>query len=115
MKLLNSGVILGGIQPVRRLANAMIVRVSLQRTSRNSFPDNVLLTYLIQKSYVLGKKVMENVHTVENSDSIVHSLQQTKQKDFSFRKKACPYNLLQGYGNLDGRSNITAILLDDLF
>lgn len=117
MKLVNSGVILGGIQPVRRLANAMmteIVRVALQRKSRNPFPDSVLLTYLIQKSYVLGKKVMENVHTVENSDSIVHSLEQTKQKDLFFRKKASPYIILQGYVNLVGRANITAMLLDDI-
>jgi len=117
MKLVNSGVILGGIQPVRRLANAMmteIVRVALQRKSRNPFPDSVLLTYLIQKSYVLGKKVMENVHTVENSDSIVHSLEQTKQKDLFFKKKASPYIILQGYVNLVGRANITAMLLDDI-
>jgi len=117
MKLVNSGVILGGIQPVRRLANAMmteIVRVALQRKSRNPFPDSVLLTYLLQKSYVLGKKVMENVHTVENSDSIVHSLEQSKQTDLFFRKKTCPYTILQGYANSDGRSNITAMLLDDI-
>jgi len=81
MKLVNSEVIFGGIRPVRGLANAMmteIVRVALQRKSRKPLPDSVLLTYLIQKSYVLVKKVMENVHTVENSDSVVHSLEQTK-------------------------------------
>jgi hypothetical protein len=116
-KLVNSGVILGGIQPVRRLANAMmteIVRVALERKSRNPFPDSVLLTYLLQKSYVLGKKVMEHVHIVENSDSIVHSLEQSKQKDLFFRKKSCPYTILQGYENFDVRSNITAMLLDDI-
>jgi len=117
MKLVNSGVIVGGIQPIRRLANAMmteIVRVALERKSRTPFPDSVLLTYLIQKSYVLGKKVMDHVHIVENSDSIVHSLEQSKQKDLFFRKKSCPYTILQGYENLDVRSNITAMLLDDI-
>lgn len=57
---------------------------------------------------------MENVHTVENSDSVVHSLEQTKQKDLFFRKKACRYIILQGYVNLVGRANMTAMFLDDI-
>jgi hypothetical protein len=81
MKLVNNGVILGGIHPIRHFSNAMmneIVRVELHRKSRNPFLENVLLTYLHQERYFLGKKVMENVHTIENSYSIVHSLEQSK-------------------------------------
>lgn len=113
MRLVNSGVILGGIQPVRRLANAMmteIVKVALQRKSRNPFPDGVLLTYLLQKSSVLGKKVMEHLHLVENPDSVVHSLEKSKQKDLFFKKKSSPYTILHGYVDM----NVTATVRDDI-
>lgn len=117
IKLVNSGVIIGGIQPVRRLANAMmteIVRVALQRKSRGSFPDSVLLTYLLQRSSVLGKKVMDHVHSVENSDSIIHSLDKSKQKDLFFKKKSSPYVIVHGYDTLNVDTNLTSMVVRDI-
>ncbi|KAI5085090.1 hypothetical protein GOP47_0001259 [Adiantum capillus-veneris] len=100
-KLVNSGVILGGIHQIRGLANVMvteIVRVAMQRTNRDTFPDSVLLSYLLHKSSsVLGKRVLDHLHLLDNGESFVHSLVGSQQSSlFLKRNSRAGYAMIQG-------------------
>ncbi|KAH7296997.1 hypothetical protein KP509_26G048200 [Ceratopteris richardii] len=116
-RLVNSGVILGSIHQVRGLANAMateIVRVALERANRDAFPDSVLLSYLLHKSpSVLGRRVLDHLHLLDNGDSFVHSLIGSQQHS-SFRKQAgAAYAVIHGSSkNKRWRSVVQAIRTD---
>lgn len=99
-KLVNSGAIIGGIHQVRGLANTMvteIVKVALQRTNREVFPDSVLLSYLLHKSSsVLGKRVLEHLHLLDNAESFVHSLSGSQQSSVFLKRSRAAYPMIQG-------------------
>ncbi|KAI5060722.1 hypothetical protein GOP47_0025142 [Adiantum capillus-veneris] len=99
-KLVNSAVIMGSIQQVRGLANTMvteIVKVALERKNRDAFPDSVLLSYLIHRSTsVLGKRVVEHLHLMDNADSYVHSLIGSQQTSFFLKKTRAAYSVIHG-------------------
>ncbi|MCO5607444.1 hypothetical protein L7F22_061640 [Adiantum nelumboides] len=99
-KLVNSGVIMGGIHQIRGLANAMVtetVRVAMQRANREAFPDSVLLSYLLHKSSsVLGKRVLDHLHTLDNGESFVHSLIGSQQPSLFLKRTSRAYAMIQG-------------------
>lgn len=116
-KLVNSGVIVGGMAQIRGLANTMvteIVRVALERKNRDPFPDNVLLSYLLQKSTVLGKRVMEHLHLMENADSFVHSLMGSQQPDIFFKKGKQAYWMIHGSNKSKHWSNVASLVRKDI-
>ncbi|ERN14551.1 hypothetical protein AMTR_s00038p00099650 [Amborella trichopoda] len=89
-EIVNSGVVMGAMGAVRRLANAMIteiVKVALLRKRRGAFPDSVLLTYLVRQSSV-ARRNLGNMHLVGNSDSVVHSLSKSTQESIFTRSKS---------------------------
>lgn len=94
-RVLSSGVITGGIRSVRTLASAMateIVRVAMLRKSRHPFKDDAILSFLIHKSSVLGRKVSSHLH-------IQQHLQQQQQEQHtagSLRDSSSAVNLLSG-------------------
>ncbi|CAK9233815.1 unnamed protein product [Sphagnum troendelagicum] len=67
-KVLSTGFLMGGIRPMRSLANAMateVVKVALRRKTRQPFHDEALLNYLIFKSSVLRQKVKSHLHLMD--------------------------------------------------
>eukprot|EP00249_Psilotum_nudum_P008833 c21537_g1_i1 orf=986-2815(-) len=109
-RLINSDAVLGEIHQIRGLANAMvieIVKVALDRKNRRPFPDNVLLSYLLHKSSVLGKRVLEHLHLLSNQDSFVHSLIGSNQSTAFFKKGSSqPYAMIHGYNKSKRWRNI---------
>lgn len=99
-KLVNSGAIVGGIHQIRGLANSMvteIVKVALERTNRDAFPDSVLLSYLLHKSSsVLGKRVLDHLYLLDNAGSFVHSLSGSLQSSFFSKRSRAAYPMIQG-------------------
>lgn len=100
-KVVSSRVIWGSMRSAKRLANSMaveIVRVAMQRNSRGAFPDHALLSYLVQKSsHLLGKRVTDSLQVVGNGESMVHSLDNSKQGDAFVRSHdGQRYAILQG-------------------
>lgn len=76
-KVISTGVILGGMRPVRSLTTAMateIVRVALLRKNRMPFNVEIVLSYLVHKSSVLGSKVASHLQVHESSTSTVNLL-----------------------------------------
>eukprot|EP00250_Pteridium_aquilinum_P003668 c13978_g1_i1 orf=142-1947(-) len=100
-KLVNSGAIVGGIHQIRGLANTMvteIVKVALERAKRDAFPDNVLLSYLLHKSSsVLGKRVLDHLHLLDNAESFVHSLIGSQQSSLFLKRTMEAYPMIQGH------------------
>ncbi|KAJ8562675.1 hypothetical protein K7X08_031127 [Anisodus acutangulus] len=67
-KFVNSGIILGGVRGVRRLANAMltdIARVIMQHKKRNSVSELVLFNQLVGNEFIL-----KNVNLIVSTESI---------------------------------------------
>ncbi|MCO5575560.1 hypothetical protein L7F22_029362, partial [Adiantum nelumboides] len=90
-RLINSRVILGSMRSAKGLASSMvveIVRVAVQRKNKLSFPDSALLSYLVQKSpHLLGRRITENLQVMENSDSIIRSVESVKLEDVLARSQ----------------------------
>lgn len=81
-KVISTGVILGGVRPVRSVAAAMateVVRVALLRKSREPFRDASLLSYLVQKSSALGRKVASHLQVHESGSLTVNLLPGTSR------------------------------------
>ncbi|CAM6027125.1 unnamed protein product, partial [Sphagnum balticum] len=75
-KVLSTGIVLGGIRPVRSLANAMateMVKVALKRKTRQPFHDEALLNFLIIRSSVLRQKVKSHLHIMVDSKDLSSS------------------------------------------
>ncbi|MCO5563513.1 hypothetical protein L7F22_017157 [Adiantum nelumboides] len=117
-KLVNSAVIMGSIHQVRGLANTMvteIVKVALERKSRDAFPDSVLLSYLIHRSTsVLGKRVVEHLHLMDNADSYVHSLIGSQQTSFYLKKTRAAYSVIQGNSRSKRWENVMRAIRRDI-
>jgi hypothetical protein len=69
LRVLSSGVMMGGMRSVRSLASAMateVVRVAILRKSAQQFliNDEAILSYLVHKSSALGRKVASHLHIV---------------------------------------------------
>lgn len=116
-KLVNSGAIVGGIHQIRGLANTMvteIVKVALERNNRDPFPDSVLLSYLLHKSSVLGKRVVEHLHLMDNSESFVHSLVGSQQLTLFFNKVRQPYSMIHGCSKSRQWDRVASVLARDI-
>jgi hypothetical protein len=75
-KVLSTGIVMGGIRPVRSLANAMateMVKVALKRKTRQPFHDEALLNFLIIRSSVLRQKVKSHLHIMVDSKDLSSS------------------------------------------
>ncbi len=75
-KVLSTGIVMGGIRPVRSLANAMateMVKVALNRKTRQPFHDEALLNFLIIRSSVLRQKVKSHLHIMVDSKDLSSS------------------------------------------
>ncbi|KAH7427223.1 hypothetical protein KP509_10G035000 [Ceratopteris richardii] len=99
-KLVNSAVIMGSMYQIRGLANMMvteIVKVALERKNNDAFPDSVLLSYLLHRSSsVLGKRVLDHLHLMNNADSYVHSLVGSEQPYLFTKKQSGQYFVVHG-------------------
>lgn len=117
-KLVNSGVIMGDIHQIRGLANAMvteIVRVAVERANRDAFPDSVLLSYLLHKSSsVLGKRVLEHLHLLENGESFVHSLIGSQQPSLFSKRSRSAYAMVQGSRKSKRWCNAALVIHSDI-
>lgn len=117
-KLVNSAVIMGSLQQIRGLANTMvteIVKVALERKNREAFPDSVLLSYLLHKSTsVLGKRVVEHLHLMDNSESFVHCLVGSQQPSFFFKKTRAAYPIIHGNSKGKRWGNVVRLIRRDL-
>lgn len=117
-KLVNSAVIIGSLQQVRGLANTMvteIVKVALSRKNREAFPDSVLLSYLLHKSTsVLGKRVVEHLHLLDNSESFVHCLVGSQQPSFFLKKSRAAYLIIHGNSKGKKWGNVVRTIRRDL-
>lgn len=76
-RMVSSKVIMGSVTAVKGLANSMVIEVVrmaiLQRKSKlQAFPDKALVSYLVQKSSILGRKVTGKLKMVGNDESVVH-------------------------------------------
>lgn len=99
-KLITTGVILGGVRPVRIVTTAMateIVRVALLRKSRESFSDEALLSFLVHKSSALGRKVASHLHVHESGTSAVNLLPSSQGEFFS--RNESRFAVIQGLQN----------------
>jgi hypothetical protein len=137
-RVLSSGVITGGIRSVRTLASAMateIVRVAMLRKSRHPFKDDAILSFLIHKSSVLGRKVSSHLHiqqhlqqhtagSLRDSSSAVNLLSGSvlnptaTTNDFFFTPNGFRFAVIQGYQDQavseEGRNKILASLHKDI-
>lgn len=101
-KVISTGIILGGIRPIRSVATAMateIVRVALLRKSRESFRVEALLSYLVHKSSVLGRKIASRLQVHESGVSTVNLLPgrpRGRPFDDLFRKNDNRFAVIQG-------------------
>ena len=104
-KVISTGIILGGIRPVRSVATAMaieIVRVAMLRKNREPFRVEALLSYLVHKSSVLGRKVASHLQVHESGMSTVNLLPGPPRAgpfDDLFRKKDIQFAVIQGLKN----------------
>lgn len=99
--VVTSGFAMGRTEYVRGLANKMateIVRIAIERKSRRPFHDKAVLNYLVHKSSVLGKRILDHLKVVPNRDSVLHSLSGSKQPHvFRRRRVGGPrYAIIQG-------------------
>jgi len=137
-RVLSSGVITGGIRSVRTLASAMateIVRVAMLRKSRHPFKDDAILSFLIHKSSVLGRKVSFHLHiqqhlqqhtagSLQDSSSAVNLLSGSAlnpvatTNDFFFTPNGFRFAVIQGYQDQavseERRNKILASLHKDI-
>ncbi len=133
-RVLSSGVITGGIRSVRTLASAMateIVRVAMLRKSRHPFKDDAILSFLIHKSSVLGRKVSSHLHiqqhtagSLRDSSSAVNLLSGSAlnpvatTNDFFFTPYGFRFAVIQGYQDQavseERRNKILASLHKDI-
>jgi hypothetical protein len=138
-RVLSSGVITGGIRSVRTLASAMateIVRVAMLRKSRHPFKDDAILSFLIHKSSVLGRKVSSHLHiqqhlqqqhtagSLRDSSSAVNLLSGSAlnpvatTNDFFFTPNGFRFAVIQGYQDQavseERRNKILASLHKDI-
>ncbi len=137
-RVLSSGVITGGIRSVRTLASAMateIVRVAMLRKSRHPFKDDAILSFLIHKSSVLGRKVSSHLHiqqhlqqhtagSLRDSSSAVNLLSGSAlnpvatTNDFFFTPTGFRFAVIQGYQDQavseERRNKILASLHKDI-
>jgi hypothetical protein len=117
LRVLSSGVMMGGMRSVRSLASAMateVVRVAILRKSAQQFliNDEAILSYLVHKSSALGRKVASHLHIVlasGDSSSInllsdgskqQHQLQWTRSAFFRAHENGVlttRFALIQGY------------------
>lgn len=106
-KVIGTGVIMGGIRPVRSVAAAMateIVRVALLRKSRKPFKDEALMSFLVHKSSVLGRKVASHLQihdSGEGSINLVPGPPRSPQANFDdfFRRADSRFAVIQGLKN----------------
>lgn len=106
-KVIGTGVIMGGIRPVRSVAAAMateIVRVALLRKNRKPFKDEALMSYLVHKSSVLGRKVASHLQihdSGEGSINLVSGPPRSPQANFDdfFRRGHSRFAVIQGLKN----------------
>lgn len=105
-KVISTSVIVGGIRHVHLVAMAMtteIVRVALLRRMRVAFrADSPILSFLVHKSSVLGKKVASHLQVHESGASIVNLLPGPPRADLFddfFRKTHSRFAVLQGLKN----------------
>lgn len=123
-KVISTGVIMGGIRSVRSVTTAMateIVRVALLRKSREPFNPEAILSFLVHKSSVLGKKVASHLQLHESGMSSVNLLPGPSRgphfNDF-FRRVDTRFAVLQGFKNKgvseSRRTNILQSLRRDL-
>lgn len=88
--VVSTAVIIGGVQYVCGLANKMvseIVRVAIERKSREIFHDKAVLNMWVHKKAALGKRIGDHLKVVKNQDSVVHSMQGSHQPSlYSSRK-----------------------------
>lgn len=88
--VVSPAVIMGGVQYVRGLANKMtseIVRVAMERKSRRTFHDKAVLNMWIHKKASLGKRIADHLKVTKNQDSVVHSVQGSRQPSLYWRKR----------------------------
>ncbi|KAG0583489.1 hypothetical protein KC19_3G140400 [Ceratodon purpureus] len=101
-KVISTGMIIGGIRPVRSVATAMateIVRVAMLRKNRKPFRVEALLSYLVHKSSVLGRKVASHLQVHESGASSVNLLPgppRSSKFDDLFRKTDNRFAVIQG-------------------
>lgn len=119
-KVISTGIILGGIRPVRSLAAAMateIVRVAMLRKSREPFRVEALLSYLVHKSSVLGRKVASHLQVHESGVSRVNLLPgppRGRLFDDFFRKTDSRFAVIQGLNNVGTSESRRKKILDSL-
>lgn len=115
--VISSAIVMGGIRPIRSLANSMateIVRVSLQRKNRHSFHDKALINYLVHKSSVLGGKVLDHIKLAKNTEPLFHVLQGSQQRDPFTTAHGAPYMAVIGYCHEKQRSPILELVHQDI-
>lgn len=104
-KVISTGLIVGGIRPVRSVAMAMateIVRVALLRKTRDAFNPEAVLSFLVHKSSVLGKKVASHLQVHDSGMSPVNLLPgPPRGDDFNdfFRREDSRFAVLHGFKN----------------
>ncbi|KAL3678013.1 hypothetical protein R1sor_020969 [Riccia sorocarpa] len=112
--IVSSGVIMGEIKLMRPLVNKVateIVRLALERQDRQPFHDKAILNYLVFKSSVLGRRIVDHLRVVTNKDSVVHSLRGTKQENVFWKEKDVRYCIVHGYRDrIQGKSIAKSIL-----
>ena len=92
----------------------IVVQGSGRRKKRDPFPDKVLLSYLLHKSTVLGKRVMEHLHLMENADSFVHSLIGSEQRSLFLKKNRQPYAMIHGCNKSKQWSSAANVVANDI-
>lgn len=116
--VVSSSFAMGRLDWVRKLSNKMateIVRIALEKKSRRCFHDKAVLNYLVHQSSVLGKRVLEHVKIAPNKDSVVHSLDGSKQPHaFWKRKSKSGYAIIQGLDDSERGLKVAATLHDDI-
>lgn len=99
-KVISSGVILGGVRPVRAVATAMateIVRVAMLRKKKDfnsGDDDSSLLSYLVHRSSALGRKVASHLQVHESGSSV--NVLPSKTHDLFNRRNESRFALIQG-------------------
>lgn len=113
-KVISTGVILGGVRPVRSVAAAMateIVRVALLRKKRECFSDASLLSYMVHKSSALGRKVASHLQVHESGSSAVNLLPSSHDL---LSRNVSRFALVQGLHRLSVSANQRKYFLESL-
>jgi hypothetical protein len=110
--VVSSSFAMGRVDWVRKLSNKMateIVRIALEKKSRRCFHDKAVLNYLVHQSSVLGKRVLEHVKIAPNKDSVVHSLDGSKQPHAFWKRKKSGYAIIQGLDSERGLKVVDSV------